>query len=249
MTQDEFIEDVRDEVTISCSLPFTVPIEEFPRIIKWAAKWFYKRYEDSVEERYYRIKRSSFINDENFKKYRTVTLPECVFSVNWLTQVDAGFSSSTPFSNMADFTLEKVLFKNISNLANSTESLLEYVAYESFVDLTRHILAHPISYNYNRNSRDLVILGETPSKDMVLQIYAKLPIEDLMEDEVFYRYVVAKVKTQLSRILGTFDFKLPGSVTINFDAYREEGERELEKIEEEIKADEGADWFLTTGGK
>ncbi len=69
-----------------------------------------------------------------------------------------------------------------------------------------------------------------------------------MKDEIFYRYVVARCKMQLSRILGTFDFTLPGNVKINYDLVRSEGQDELTKIEEEIKSEEGMDFFFTTGG-
>lgn len=247
MIRDEFIQKIQDELTVGCSLPFSVPKPEIERIIKYAEKWIYKKYEDSVEERYYIIKKSA-LQDTNFKNYRTITLPECIYSVNSISQTDNGFGSADPFSNLADFSLEKALFKDVSNVANSSEALMEYVVYESFIDLNRHILYHPISYNYSRLTRDLVILGETPTSDMVLQVYNKVPIEFIMEDEIFYRYCVAKAKTQLARILGSFDFKLPGGIAINFDMYKEEGTTELDKLEEELKNDEGMDWFMTTGG-
>ena len=53
---------------------------------------------------------------------------------------------------------------------------------------------------------------------------------------------------QLSRILGTFAFNLPGGITVNFDLIRSEGQEELQKIEEEIKGEEGMDFFFTSGG-
>jgi hypothetical protein len=70
----------------------------------------------------------------------------------------------------------------------------------------------------------------------------------LMRDELFFRYVVAKCKIQLSRILGTFNFNLPGNIQINYDLIRTEGQDEISKIEEEIKGEEGMDFFFTSGG-
>lgn len=249
MLKDEFIKEIQDEITVGCSLPFNVPKTEIERILKYAEKWIYKKYEEAVEERYYVIKKSQ-LSDSNFIKYRTITLPNCIYSVNSISQTNGqGGGSASPFSNMADFSLEKALFKDVSDISNSTEALMEYVMQESFIDLSRHILYHPISYNFSRLTRDLVILGETPQSDMVLQVYNKVPLEYLMDDEIFYRYCVAKSKTQLARMLGAFDFKLPGGITINFDSYKEEGSEELEKLEEELKNDEGMDWFVMTGGK
>ena len=117
-----------------------------------------------------------------------------------------------------------------------------------WMDVASHLINHTISYNYNRNSHKLFISGETPNRDCVAHVYAKLPIEHLMNDEIFFRYVVAKCKTQLSRILGTFTFNLPGNVTINYDLLKDEGTEELSNIIEEIKEEESMDFFFTSGG-
>jgi len=80
VTNDEFIANVQQELSVACALPFTVPIPEINRIIKYSADWFYKKYEDAVEERYYFISTEWFKRDQ-FKLERTVTMPDCVFSV------------------------------------------------------------------------------------------------------------------------------------------------------------------------
>jgi hypothetical protein len=41
---------------------------------------------------------------------------------------------------------------------------------------------------------------------------------------------------------------LPGNIKINYDLIRTEGQEEITKIEEEIKSEEGMDFFFTTGG-
>lgn len=247
ITQDEFIQEVRDELTVSCSLPFSPPVKDIVRIIKYAEKWFHKKYEDSVEERYYRIPESSF-GDANFKQSRTVIMPSNIYSIIGVAKANEGFGTYEPFRNMADFSLEKALFKNINDISQSSEALMMYVAYESFIDLNRHLLNHPVSWKFNRNTRELFIAGEIPTSDLILTTLNVIPLESLMCDEIFFRYVVAKAKTQLGRILGTFEFQYAGGVTINTDVYASEGKEELDKIEEELKGDEGADWFFTTGG-
>ena len=60
MSEEEFIAEVQQELTISCALPFSVPVPELLRIIKYASKWFYKKYEYSVQERYYVIPEKNF---------------------------------------------------------------------------------------------------------------------------------------------------------------------------------------------
>ena len=63
-------------------------------------------------------------------------------------------------------------------------------------------------------------------------------------DEIFFRYVVAQVKIAIGRMIMTFGYNLPGNVTINGDMIKDDGKEELEQIKEEIKGDEGVDFFM-----
>lgn len=247
MTNDEFIANVQQELSVACALPFTVPILEINRIIKYSADWFYKKYEDAVEERYYFITTELF-KQTQFKTDRTVTMPDCVFSVWQLKKLKEDFARSMSFDGTADFGIERLFLSDSVSLGQGTENLMYYTLNMYWMDVASHIINHTISFNYNRNSHRLFIGGETPNRDCVAMCYAKIPLEHLMNDEIFYRYVVAKCKVQLSRILGTFDFNLPGGIKINYDLIRDEGKEEIEKIETEVKEEEGMDFFFTSGG-
>lgn len=246
-TQDEFIALVQQEISVACALPFTVPVKEIERIIRLSADWFYKKYEDSVEERYVVVSKKNFESEE-FRKSRTVTLPDCVFSVFSFKKLKEDFGRTFSFDGTGDFGVERLFLSDSVSIGQGTENMMYYVLNLSWLDLSSHIINHTISYNYNRSSHKLFVGGQTPDRDCVVHCYVKLPFEYLMKDEIYYRYVVAKCKIQLSRILGTFNFNLPGNIQINYDLIRSEGQEELTKIEEEIKGDEGMDFFFTTGG-
>ena len=49
---DALIKEINDDLTIACQLPFTVPKKELAHIIQRAKGYFYKIYEDSVEQMY-----------------------------------------------------------------------------------------------------------------------------------------------------------------------------------------------------
>ena len=49
---DALIKEINDDLTIACQVPFTVPKKELAHIINRAKDYFYKIYEDSVEEMY-----------------------------------------------------------------------------------------------------------------------------------------------------------------------------------------------------
>jgi hypothetical protein len=247
VTNDEFIANVQQELSVACALPFTVPIPEINRIIKYSADWFYKKYEDAVEERYYFITTELF-KQTQFKTDRTVTMPDCVFSVWQLKKLKEDFARSMSFDGTADFGIERLFLSDSVSIGQGTENLMYYTLNLYWLDVASHVINHTISYNYNRNTNKLFFGGETPDRDCVALTYTKIPIEHLIKDEIFYRYVVAKCKVQLSRILGTFNFNLPGNIQINYDLIRSEGTDEITKIEEEIKSEEGMDFFMTSGG-
>lgn len=247
LTKDEFIANIQDEISVACALPFSIPRKEIERIMDMAAKWFYKNDEDAVEERYFVIPVTAF-DSEEFKRSRTIKLPDCIQSVFRVNPLRESFGRRTSFDGTADFGIERMFLSDSGTVGETTESLMYYVINLSWLDLSNHILNHTIGFNYNRNSNKLFFSGGKPDRDCVVSCDVKLPLEYLMKEELFFRYVSAKCKIQLARILGTFDFKYPGDITINYDTIKSEGQDELDKVEQEIKDDESMDFFFTTGG-
>lgn len=248
-----FIAEIQQELSVACSLPFTVPKKEIERIIEYAAKWMYKNYEEAAEERYYVVPAGVFETDA-FLCDRTLVLPKCVLSVHGVHEVSntgggCGNGQKT-FDGTLDTSVNKFFFRDIffssTGLANSSESLMYYIVSSYWMDMVGHVTESPISFNYNPNSNKLVILGRTPHTPIVLSLYKELELEYLMNDEIFFRWVVAQCKKQLSRMLGTFNFNLPGGITVNYDIIREEGVEEIQNLTEEIRNEWGSDFFFMT---
>jgi hypothetical protein len=264
---DALIKEINDELTVGCQLPFTVPKKELARIIDRAKDYFYKIYEDSVEEMYIALPASAW-NKESFRKginsesdvlssantnstRGIVPMPSTVYSVNnvfeWngFSGEDGGGVSNTFSAGDVDFSIEKFLYSDAYGPGLGAENLMAYVINSSFLDMTRQILVPQISYSYNRLTKRFRFQGELPKNACIFQIYNTIPDCALFQDEIFIRYCIAKAKVQLARILGTFSFNLPGNITINYDMIASEGKDELTAIVEEIKGDEGVDWFYT----
>lgn len=255
---DEFIKEVNDELMVSCQIPFNLPSKEIKRIIDKAKEWFYKMYEDSVEEMYISIPsdqfrtlafRSGITNDVDSLR-GIITMPERVFSVNGVYEMgrfsgeDGGsgrhFSSADP-----DFSIGRFIYNDQFGAGIAGDNLMYFVINSMFVDNARQITMSHIGYSYNRLTRKFRFQGKVPKNDVVFQVYVRIPDCNLFTDEIFYRYVVAKSKMQISRVLGTFNYNLPGNITINYDMIRDEGQNELDTIIEQIKEDDAPDYFLT----
>ena len=264
---DALIQEINSELSIACQIPFTVPKHELARIIHRCKDYFYKIYEDSVEETYISLPASTWktfnfsggimdsntiLNNDNINSNRgVVPMPGRVYSVVNVFEIsqfggeDGGFGSRSFSAGDPDLSIDKFIFSSQFGAGIGAENLMYYVINSKYVDNARQVLQAQISYSYNRLTNKLRFLGELPTHAVVFQIYAKIPDCDLFQDEAFIRYCTAKAKVQLSRILGTFNYNLPGNITINYDMIRDEGKEEIEKIEEEIKGDEGVDYFFT----
>ena len=264
---EELIQEINDELTVACQIPFTVPKKELARIIDRARKYFYKIYEYSVEEMYLALPGSTFkkqsfrqgldteedpLNKRNLDNSRgIVMMPKTVYAVNNVFEIggfsgeDGGFGSNSFSYGDADFSIDKFIYSDVYGAGIGSENLMYYVINSKFVDNSRQVLQAQIGYVYNRLTRKFRFTGKLPDNAVIFQVFTTIPDCNLYEDEAFIRYCIAKAKIQLSRILGTFNFNLPGNITINYDLVMNEGTEELAAVVEEIKGDEGVDYFFT----
>ncbi len=255
---NEFLAEIGDEITGACMIPVNLPQKEVINIIKRAKKWFYKKYEDSVKENYYHIPNNVFKSDY-FKQHRVLNLPGpdssgggSVYSVYGVYDLASGWNSTGTgidmrFQGGSDFAIERMLFRGMydgAGAAVTAEELQYYVLNASLADMSRMILENPLSFQYSRLTGELKFMGDTPLGDVILELYETVPDCALYSDEIFFRYVSAKIKQSLGAKLGIFKFALPGNVEFDYGAIKDMGDEELAAIEEEIKGDEGVDWMF-----
>lgn len=254
-----FLDELGDEITGACMIPIQLPQKEIINIIKRAKKWMYKKYEYSMKENYYHIPNAVFKTDY-FKTHRTLTLPGPdpvtgggeVYSVYGVYDLNSGWNSvgsglDMRFQSGGDFAIEKMLFRRMydgAGAAEAAEELQYYVINSMLADMSRMVLENPISFHYSQLTGDLKIMGDTPKGDVILEVYETIPDCALYNDELFFRYVSARIKQSLGAKLGIFKFALPGNVEFDYDAIKSMGDEELAAIEEEIKGDEGVDWMF-----
>ena len=246
---DAFLRNVTQELTVACQLPVNIPKKEIIRIVHEAKKWFYKNYEYSVEEKFMLINSTTWTSQE-FKTFSEVTLIDEVYSVHSVFEIgrDSGESAvGRLFNNDPDFSIRRYMAGSQGGkIGMASDQLMHYVVAESFYDMTRHILINKMSYAFNFLTHKFRFLGELPKNHVILQVYTKIDDCSLFDDDYFFRYVVAQAKMQLSRVLGTFNYNLPGNITVNYDLIRSEGTDELAAIKEDIKSEEGTDFFFTS---
>lgn len=240
MTESEFIKQIQDEITVSGALPIVIEDVEIQRIIKQAAKWFWENYGDAVETKYYIIKKEDFETD-SFKEGRHIQLPDCIVSVYDVREV-SGFGRIGNIDK--DLSADKLIASEVFLSSYTGDDLVMRTAAMGFFDLTKAFFLNRISYDWNRNTHKLKILGRDPQYDVVLTTYIKIDLDRLFDDYYFIRWCTAESKKSFARILGTYPFPLPGGVQIDISTLREEGVSEIQEIKESINSENTPSWFL-----
>jgi hypothetical protein len=255
----EFLNEIGSEITGACMVPLNLPQAEIINIIKRAVKWFRKNYEYSLRENYFHIPNSVF-DSQSFKTTRTLNFPKEnatsgageVFSIYGVYDLASGWNTGGSgldlrFAGGADFNIEKMFFSNSfagTGAAESAEELQYYVINQSYFDMARQILENPLSFHYSQLTGQLKFMGDTPKGDVIIECYESIENCALYNDEIFFRYVAAKVKQAVGAKLGVFKFSLPGGVEIDYDGIKGMGDEEMDRVLEEIKGDEGVDWMF-----
>ena len=246
-----FIQRIIQELTQSCALPLPVPASAIPPLIIQAAQHFWETDDQSVEERYFCLPNREF---NKCGPNNTAKLPQQIISVFGVYKTTDRWS----FGALGDFSLERIVMNNSAlaggvggqltdvfgsgtgyNLTDITAALYEVQTYKSMFDV-------PLTFNYNQYSNELIVLGSLGNSDLILQCFTRCRIQDLYKNYYFFRYCVCLGMRSMSTIMGTFEFKLPGGVTINVSRFHDMATDEMQRIDEYIAKNHSADYFFNT---
>ncbi len=242
MTERQLIEDINNEITFSGALPYSLPEKELKRILENDSRYFWDNWKHAVESRYLMLPLELFRNP-TFKKFRQIQLPDCVQFVVDFKEAKGGSIFATIDR---DFAEQKFIGSEIFLTPFIGESIMYRTVLFSFLDLTKSMMIDTIAYDYNKNTKLLGVLGRTPATAGVLRVYKKLEQEKLYEDEMFQRYVRAHAKVRLAHMLQTFNYTLPGDVTVNYQNITTTAEKEMEEVKLMMKGENTPDWMFLT---
>ena len=247
----QFVQRIIQELTQSCALNLPIPAASIPPLILQAAQKFWEDYDAAVEERYYCVRNIDFCR---CGPNNTITLPQRIVAVFGVYKTTDSFN----YGIMGDFSLERMILNNSAlasgaggslsdvfgsgtgyNLTDVMGALYEVQTYKAMFDV-------PLTYNYNEFSKELVVLGQLGSSDLILQTWQRCKIQDLYKDYYFFRYCVCLGMRAMGTIMGTYEFKLPGGVSINYSQFADRASEEMTEIYEWLQRNHAADYFFNT---
>ena len=239
MTRHELIEEVQAELTGSGMLPKIIKDDEVSRIITSSVRFFSEMYKYATEVQRMLLPKSIF-STEQFKRGRSIVLPDNVLGVHNCQEI----GGVGRIIGDEDFSTDKLYASAlyVSNVMGN--DIVTSIVNQNYASLMGSFVLDTLAYDFNKNTKKLMILGHDPTSDVVLEMDVNIESNKLFNDHYFQRYCIAQTKVAFSRIIGTYNYQLPGGVEINHDAIRTEGESELDEIKEYLESIDLPDWFL-----
>jgi hypothetical protein len=241
---EEFIDFIQTDVTVGGALPKNLPDHAIRQFIETRAlPWFYQNYQYAVSKMYYFVDKAAFSSEE-YTSYRFIELPCEIQSITWIYQI-----MNTQLLQLGINVPNLSVNLGVTNqpyLSSYVTTIGELGMYKTLIDNMADMLnqmnLYTVKYHYNQLSHRLNILTDV-RHHLVLEAYVNIPPENMFSDTYFTKYVTAWAKMQQGRLLGTFDFSLPGGVKYNSGDMVSGGKEEMKEVEEEIKAMSNSSFF------
>lgn len=247
----QFIQRIIQELTQSCALNVPIPPSAIPPLILQAAQYFWQNDDQAVEHRWYCLPNNQI---QKCGPNNIVKLPPQIVSVVGVYKVNNRFK----YGVMGDFSLERMILNNsvlASGVGGSLNdvfgtgtgyNLTDVMAALYELDTYKYMFDSPLTYDYNEFSNDLVVQGALGNADLILDVFKRIKIQDLYKNYYFFRYCVCLGLRSMATIMGTFEFKLPGGVTLNYQVWRDMANEEMQQIHEWILSNHATGYFYNT---
>ena len=240
MTKDEFIQNIVDELTISGSLNVQVNTKEIERIINNEKRKVFRDWRDTVQLSVGVIPVERFRTPE-FRTSRTIQMPDCVWGIQEFREIKDG---SRLFGiNDPDLRMERVFGSDLWLSPFSSDVIATRTISYSWFDLARSFTLVDINFDFNINTKKVIVLGHDPIAPVLCRVFTQIPDDKLFDDYYFYKLIAGRAMTQTHRVLKTFEVTLVGGVQIG-QYFMEIGKEYLDEVKEYIKNQQNPDWFI-----
>lgn len=242
---EQLIDIVQNELTISGLFPKILPDPEIHRIIKeHALEWFYKNYQFSVIKSYYYMSQDCFTSDV-YTNYKYFILPEEIENITRIVKIDD--PSLFRLGIQAPHLSINLGVTNQPFLTSFVTTVGELGVYRSilsaFSDEINKMTKQTLKFSYSHINKRLEILTEVTT-DLMLDVYVRLPQEDIFDFQLFKDYVIGLSKVRQGEAVSRFNLTMPGGFNYQAESMMSEGKALIEKVETKIKGESQTGWFF-----
>ena len=98
-----------------------------------------------------------------------------------------------------------------------------------------------VPFSYNNSTKTLILNKEIKPEtvSLMIQCVCNVDLQYLYEDDLFNKFVYARCKQELKRLIASHTLQLPGEVTLNPDEICANWEQEIQEVRDELKGATG----------
>jgi hypothetical protein len=251
----EFINLVQNRITSYGQIPYSVPEQLIIDIIKECAKYFFRygsyRYGQTIwgcllKDDIKRYTTTNADHNTNYERRSVISyhckLPPSVMNVIEIYERGGSHDSSVDMLQSSVQLINRSYSMSVTggfSLVGINNNLYatESVAKLMLDNVYQSCCSVMIAFDFNIVTKDLLIHHEI-LKDLVIKYISNIHLHNLYEDELFLRYVIAKCKRELKRVIAGHTIDLPGGVTLDSDAICDNLE-DIEFVETNLKESSG----------
>jgi hypothetical protein len=239
---DELIDVVKNNVSLNCKLPYKLGNDNIERIIKFdALRYFYSEYKYALQKTYYYVDFQSFMKKHG-TGIRSIYLPDEIETIKkiYLVNYNDMYGLNSAMPGTLSLGMTAIPFIASLSMGEFGESL---AVSQGISDALAQFSKNTLKFDFNGNSK-LFEVHTQLRHNLILEVYAQIPEEDLFGDIWFIKYVTGMAIQDYSIELSFTDQQLAGNTKINTDRLYDRGEKLLTEVKEHIQKTTKAAFFV-----
>lgn len=246
MNKAEFVELVLDEVTEGEELAIQPVPDRIDKIIKQASDFFWQNAMEAKQTEYLVINKA-LLETDLFKSRRSIKLPPCVRAIYCLEEMGADWIN---YNVNPDYKKVNYSYLNAAFTGDSDNMVYAVGAGMYFDFIRTNFIVKTVGFSYSGLTKTLSIQSRSKLNGLVAQAGIDIPLDKLMDSNLFFRYVVGLSRKSIGRIYSTTELKIIGRAGFNTNEIKKDGDEEVKEIRESIKEENESDVaFLMIDGK
>lgn len=234
LSTEEFVDMIRQNVTMNCKLPYTLDNANIERVIEYdALPYFYREYKYATQRTYYYLDLQSFWkNNSNGIKF--LTLPKEIQAVRWIYMVNYNDMRNLGYmmpNNSVSLGMTSTPYVAAINVSEYAESI---AVMQSLQDAISTFSKNTIKFAFDPNSKRFEVQTGLHT-NLVLEVYAGIPQENLYTDPYFIKYVTGICMLDYATHLSFTDMSLVGNSKVSTDRIYDRGDKLVIEAKEYIK--------------
>lgn len=232
MKKSEFIDYIHNRVTINGKVACGVLTDkDIEMVIATAIDKFNFESGFTHQELFFIVDYSIF-STKKFKDSYTLILPENIYSVHSVKEVNNGYGNLGDFNPTA-LGDKMMAYSMFADSIRGSGDMVMRVSLEAQIDLAKQFLLNEIPFSFNETDNSLV-LKRRPKTSIAIKSYVNIEESKVYDNYLFKDYVFAKCRILLGEILSFYDVPMPAGFTLNVSDMVSNAENIIDQIEEKL---------------